>query len=483
MKNAYRITFLSPHCPRRKAKPRDQQLPADNQMQPTTRRFSSLLLALALCGGAPALSRGAEVAAFPGAEGGGVNAGGGRGGDVVYVTNLEDSGPGSLRDAVSKPHRTVVFAVSGTITLKDTLLVNQSRITIAGQTAPGDGICLRGKGLMITADDCIVRFLRIRPGDLLDEEHDALTVWGARNVIVDHCSMSWSTDSVADVVKKSGNVTVQWSIISEPLRKSTHSKGSHGYGTGWDGSDGAGSYHHNLLAHCDSRSPRIEKVGQNTLVDIRNMVIYNVGNGFAYGGERARFNYVANYVKPGPSTARPRSLFRISSDRSRGYFAGNFIEGFPEGSQDNARAVDIDDDLDGKKILVEKPFDVPPINTQSAKEASVLVLQHAGATLPARDAVDQRIVADVRHGTGKIIDSQRQVGGWPELKSVPAPTDSDQDGMPDDWERAHRLDPEDPEDGKRADRNGYTNLENYLNDLASRAWPKGHPTSRATPRP
>lgn len=417
--------------------------------------------------------------AFPGAEGGGAYAEGGRGGKVVYVTSLEDRGSGSLRDAINGDDRTVVFAVSGTITLESPLRVSHSNITIAGQTAPGGGICLRGKEMIISGDDCIVRFIRFRPGDIRSEEHDALTVWGAQDVIIDHCSMSWSTDSVLDVVKRSGNVTVQWSIISEPLRKASHSKGAHGYGTGWDGSRGAGSYHHNLLAHCDSRSPRIEKHGQGTLVDIRNMIIYNVGRGYAYGGERARFNYVANFIKPGPSTAHPGSLFRINSDRTRAYFADNLIEGFRKESRNNTLAVGLDEGLDARRILVKRPFDVPPVRSHSAKEAYRLVLGYAGAVLPVRDAVDQRIVEDVLKGTGSIIDSQEEVGGWPELVSAEAPADTDGDGMPDDWERAQRLDPANPSDGKRRHRNGYTHLENYLNQLARPSWPEGHPASTA----
>ena len=421
--------------------------------------------------------------AFPGAEGAGAQAEGGRGGEVVYVTNLDDHGPGSLRDAVSKPRRTVVFAVSGTITLETRLSIEHPHITIAGQTAPGDGICIRGKDVIVGADDCILRFLRFRPGDIRPEEHDALTVWDAHNVIVDHCSMSWSTDSLNDVVKESGNVTVQWCILSEPLRESAHSKGAHGYGTGWDGRGGASSYHHNLLAHCDSRAPRIEKAGPGVLVDIRNMVIYNIGGGFAYGGEKAQFNYVANFLKPGPNTVHPETLFLLSSRDSRGYFAENFLAGSPEGSQNNASAVRIDGDLDAEQLLVKEPFDVPAVATQSPQDAYDAVLAHAGAVLPARDAVDRRIVADVEAGTGGLIDSQNDVGGWPELRSTAPPADSDRDGMPDDWERNHNLDPADAADGRRVASRGYTNLEIYLNELAESAWPEDDHASAATSVP
>jgi pectate lyase len=441
------------------------------------RMVRSMLVTAIVVGVASASS--GETPAFPGAEGAGAQAAGGRGGTVVYVTNLDDHGPGSLREAVSKPRRTVVFAVSGTITLEKRLNIERPHITIAGQTAPGDGICIRGKDVIIGADDCIVRFLRFRPGDIKREEHDALTVWGAHDVIVDHCSMSWSTDSLNDVVKESGNVTVQWCILSEPLRQSAHAKGAHGYGTGWDGRRGASSYHHNLLAHCDSRAPRIEKAGPGVLVDIRNMVIYNIGGGFAYGGEKARFNYVANFLKPGPSTVHPATLFLLSSPESRGYFAENFMAGSPEGSQNNARAVRIDGDLDAGQLLVKEPFDVPAVATQSPQDAYDAVLAHAGAVLPARDAVDRRIVADVEAGTGGLIDSQDDVGGWPELKSTAPPADSDRDGMPDDWERKHNLDPDDASDGSQIADRGYTHLETYLNELARPAWPEDHPATAA----
>jgi hypothetical protein len=274
---------------------------------------------------------------------------------------------------------------------------------------------------------------------------------------------------------------VQWCILAEPLRESAHSKGAHGYGTGWDGRGGAGSYHHNLLAHCDSRAPRIEKAGPGVLVDIRNMVIYNIGGGFAYGGEKAEFNYVANFVKPGPSTTYPQTLFRLSSSDSRGYFSDNFLDVSAEGSQNNARAVRIDDGLDAETLLVKKPFDVPTVATQSPQDAYDAVLAHAGAVLPARDAVDRRIVADVAAGTGGLINSQDDVGGWPELQSTAPPADSDRDGMPDDWERVHELDPNDPADGRRGANRGYTNLETYLNELAEPAWPQGYPAAAASP--
>jgi pectate lyase len=454
---------------------------------------ATCIAALLACGGASGDV--AKTPAFPGAEGFGAHASGGRGGEVYYVTNLNDDGPGSLRDAVSKGNRMVLFRVSGTIQLKSRLTVNQPNITIAGQTAPGDGICLRDHELFITnTSNIVVRFLRVRPGDEKQKEHDALTIWHSGDVIIDHCSLSWSTDSINDVVKESGNVTVQWSILSEPLCRSVHSKGSHGYATGWDGRKFGGfSGHHNLIAHAASRAPRLgyHKNGRG-LIDIRNNVIYNSGP--SYGGEGDDFNFVANYYRPGPKDFRPdKALFHISADTARGYFAGNVYEGEPEISANNLKAIVMDAPVtmhvpkpDGSAsdtspatqpagtlndCLRAEPVEVAPVTTHKAEEAYELVLLRAGAILPRRDAVDQRIVKDVRDRTGSLINSQADVGGWPELKSAEAPADKDLDGMPDAWETRHGLNPDDPADGAKpaADGSGYTHLEIYLNDLAAQA--------------
>jgi pectate lyase len=414
--------------------------------------------------------------AFPGAEGFGASASGGRGKPVYAVTNLDDAGPGSLRDALSQGDRTVVFRVSGTIDLKSQLRLNKPNVTIAGQTAPGDGICLRGRELFIAdTENVIVRFLRLRPGDEQKAEHDALSIRNCRGVIVDHCSLSWSTDSLNDVTHTSGNVTVQWCILAEPLNKSVHAKGDHGYATGWDGriingpggvkTGGGGSYHHNLIAHAFSRAPRIGyyKEGRG-LIDCRNNVIYNCGS--AYGGETDDFNYVGNYYRLGPSKRNADGvIFDIWADDTRMYVAGNVVEGFAEPSRDNAKGVRFKKG-DAKVVLVDKPFEVVPVRDESAEAAFARVMKDAGAVLPKRDAVDARIVKDVEDRTGGIINSQADVGGWPELKSTEAPADGDGDGMPDEWERKNGLDPKDSKDGATAKRQGgYTNLEIYLNSL------------------
>lgn len=410
-----------------------------------------------------------DVPAFPGAEGFGAVASGGRGGSVYYVRNLNDRGPGSLRDAVREGNRTVLFQVSGTINLGTTLNIEQANITIAGQTAPGGGICLRGKGLTIGGRNIIVRFLRVRPGDELGEEHDALTINSARDVIVDHLSLSWSVDSVNDVVRDNENITVEWCFITEPLDNSVHEKGAHGYGTGWgSGPQRGSSFHHNLLAHCNSRSPRIGSE-RGALVDVRNNVIYNMGSGWAYGGERARINYVANYYKPGPNTKRPAEIFRVSSPDTRMFLNGNFVEHQPAVTADNFSGLATDKNVDPTHAVVSEPFAATAVDTRSAEEAFALILQHGGALLPTRDAVDARIVRDVQNGTGRIIDSPADVGGWPELATIAPPADTDGDGMPDAWERSNGLDANNGADGPATNQTGYTNLERYLNDLAAPA--------------
>lgn len=427
--------------------------------------LAGLMLSLAAAAAASA----AEPPAFPEAEGFGAAATGGRGGEVYEVTTLADAGPGSLRDALSRGDRTVVFRVSGTIHLQSRLDVRGDNVTIAGQTAPGDGICLRGHELMISGvENVVVRFLRLRPGDEAGREHDALSIRNSRNVIVDHCSMSWSTDSLNDVTHGSGNVTVQWCILAEPLNQSVHVKGAHGYGTGWGGHvKGGGSYHHNLIAHCESRAPRIGyQKGERGLIDCRNNVIYNTGAGGAYGGEDNDFNYVANYYRAGPSTKAKDVIFDVWSEGSRAYFAGNFVEGQEAIGRDNRAGVRFRKGS-AEECLVPEPFDVPPVKTDPADVAFGRVLESAGAVRPRRDAADERVVNDVRQRTGRIINSPADVGGWPELKSAEPPPDADRDGMPDDWERARGLDPANPADGRAVAADGYTNLEHYLNELAA----------------
>ncbi|MBN1131988.1 MAG: hypothetical protein JXR52_12525 [Bacteroidales bacterium] len=424
--------------------------------------------------------------AFPTAEGFGRYAAGGRGGIVVEVTNLQDDGAGSLRRALTtntNQKRTIVFRVSGTINLESELRVkDDSYITIAGQTAPGEGICLKNFNVMFdNCHDIIVRYLRFRPGDEQDCsisgcDMDALSVRSCQNIILDHCSFSWSIDSDLDLTHETGRSTVQYCILSEALMNSKHSKGAHSMAAGWDGQVG-GSYHHNLIASCNSRTPRLDSyagsTGERDLIDIVNNVIYNWSGYGAYGGENADANWQNNYYRYGPSTVKKDQIFQVDGT-CKLYLDGNFVTGYPLVTENNSKGIYIlgrkatESELD--TILKEGPFQVDPVSMEPAVMCYSSVLAHAGASFPVRDAVDHRIIEDIINRTGAIIDSPSEVGGWPLLNSADAPDDNDHDGMADDWELTAGLDPADPAD-RNLDRDGdgYTNLEEYINGLI--IWP------------
>jgi len=428
------------------------------------------LLALLLAAPVP-VSR--PPLAFPGAEGFGASTPGGRGGRVVVVRNLDDSGPGSFRDAVGAPGpRTVVFRVGGLITLLRKVVIAEPFLTIAGQTAPGGGICFRGQPVELLTHDVVVRHLRFRPGDVSGAEVDALSVGsGSRRVVLDHCSAGWSVDESLSLSSDVADVTVQWCLIAEALDRSVHRKGPHGYGSLVRATGGV-TLHHNLWAHNAARNPRLgDDYGRPPwpLFDVRNNVIYDYG-GIASGmtGDNLRANYVGNYVRPGPSSDTKRGVIVLTDTAAVSYYvAGNVVEGRPALTADNRLVFDRVD-ASGRRLvtLFDDPFETPPVLTTDAVQALQQVLAGVGATRPRRDAVDSRVVREVEARSGRIIDSQQEVGGWPAYASGPAPADADADGMPDDWERAHGLDPADSADGPRAGRDGYTNLEVYLNELA-----------------
>ena len=531
----------------------------------------------------PAFADDALLPSFPGAEGFGAITTGGRGGKVYHVTNLEDSGEGSFRWACGQSGaRTIVFDVSGTIHLKSQLKLNRGDVTIAGQTAPGDGICVADYPFVISAQNVIIRFMRFRLGNEAlktnksAHEGDGLGGMDSQRIMIDHCSVSWSVDECLSVYG-SKNITVQWSMVTQSLVNSGHSKGAHGYGGNWGGA--GASYHHNLLAHHGSRTPRLGPRPGTQLderMDLRNNVIYNYAGEGCYGGEAMTVNIVNNYYKPGPATdaigqakqkrmAKPGirtfsycikadqlkataanynkvkgtnlTTCKLTIDKAdKGYltFEGDdnkyeidiptltinvdgqavkvstndwgktlhkwgtyYIEGnvnskHADVSADNwtiglLNQIDTGSKVDYHEAKNEEnfhsfvPMEFAAVTTHSAEDAYDRVLKYAGASL-SRDEYDEMMVADTRDGVascivkgiGKgLINSQDDITyadgstGFPTLNSLEAKADTDGDGMPDEWETANGLNPNDPEDGPAAAENGYTNLENYLNSLVA----------------
>ena len=468
-----------------------------------------------------------ELIAFPGAEGFGRNTTGGRGGKVYHVTTLEDGlQEGTLRYALSQEGaRTVVFDVAGTIFLDKRLDIINGDLTIAGQSAPGQGVCIARYPVTINADNVIVRYLRFRVGNEGGGEPDGLGSTDCRNLIIDHCSISWSVDECCSIYGGE-NLTVQWCLVSESLRTAGHAKGKHGYGAIWGGAKA--SFHHNLLAHHESRVPRLGPrpfTQEREHMDMRNNVFYNwAGNG-CYGGEDQHVNIVNNYYKPGPATPKDtpvgHRILKPEAGRSKldhkvyghVYADGNIMEGYPAITEDNwAGGIQIETqpNTDGytENMRSNRPFEMPYIRITSAHDAYDFVLKNAGANIPCRDIVDERIVEEVRTGvpyydkkmakdangdlTGLapksmgedgqfkyrrlpkdsykqgIITDIRQMGGYPEYKGTPY-VDTDGDGMPDEWEKANGLNPNDPSDAnKDCTGDGYTNIEKYINGISTR---------------
>ncbi|MBR4379282.1 MAG: hypothetical protein IKP59_03765 [Prevotella sp.] len=465
--------------------------------------------------------------AFPGAEGFGRYTSGGRDEDggfsVYHVTSLEDSGPGTFRfGAATAGKKIIVFDVSGTIHLQSALKI-QGNKTILGQTAPGDGICLADYPVSIGGSNVIIRYMRFRMGDIKGVEDDALSSSHhddskLSNIMIDHCSVSWSTDECASFY---GNInfTMQYCIISESLRVSVHGKGTHGYGGIWGGQNA--SFHHNLIIHHDSRNPRFDHDYVSTLkgpIDYVNNVLYNWGGNSTYGGESAQnstsryINMINNYYKPGPATKWKTRLLNPTTICSnctsadphtatpgKFYITGNYMYGSPEVTNDNLCDAAIDPDQNGisyatwkanyatstRAISTSYDFDeYNVISMHAAEKAFDKVLKYAGASYQ-RDDLDKRLrwealkgIAYFKGSKGSengIIDTQSDVGGWPELKQADKPTDTDNDGIPDEWETAHGLNPNNASDALtfticENDPNNtkdvkYTNLEVYANYL------------------
>ena len=478
----------------------------------------------------PSVEEDGIARAFPGAEGGGMYATGGRGGKVIHVTNLNDSGKGSLREALNTDGaRIIVFDVAGTIALQSDLRISKGNVTIAGQTAPGDGICLKNYTFRIHASNVIVRFIRCRMGDEAATENDAMQVMDKgmdtfEKIIIDHCSVSWSTDECASFYGMK-DFTFQWNIVSESLRNSVHVKGSHGYGGIWGGTNA--TYHHNLLAHHDSRNPRIDHdyvSPQKGPVSIFNNVVYNWKGNTCYGGESSdkngsdyrKYNFFNNYYKPGPVTPSNHIWFlqpTTSCSNCGGtilpghfYMDGNVMHGKSDLTADNWKAgrsspvsVYISE-ADAAKIKEAVPYHSETYQSvHTAERCMDPVLTYSGASF-ARDNIDTRIARETKEGTYTyegsnvdpkdekgnslersykgLIDSQKDVADatWKDNWPVYAASDeqkakvkdTDGDGIPDAIEDAWGMDKNSAADGsaKTLDKNGrYTNLEMYLHYL------------------
>ena len=482
-------------------------------------KYLSKTFALALCITCSVSSMAQEkLLAFPGAEGFGRYTTGGRGGNVYHVTTLEDDGKtstkGTLRwaNAQAGP-RTIVFDVSGTIQLKSALKLN-ANTTLAGQTAPGDGICIAGYQVTLNKNN-IIRYVRFRPGDENGGEPDGLGAMDSENIIVDHCSVSWSVDECLSVYG-SKNITVQWCIASQSLCNSTHVKKAHGYGGNWGGS--GASYHHNLIAHHVSRTPRLGPrpgTQKDERMDLRNNVIYNWIDNGVYGGEAMNVNIVNNYYKPTAGTKTGAKGMRIASINIRTtdycknndgswndwyptwhvwgkyYVDGNVNSMYPEVTNDNwTYGIYNQIDANGNDgtytaktkdtIRIETPITYEAVTTHTAELAYQQVLKYVGASLH-RDALDAIIVRDAEKGectftasgnANGIIDHPSDVKGdgwekWPPLNQTEVKTDTDGDGMPDEWETANGLNPGNKSDGNEIGEGGYTNLEIYMNSLVA----------------
>lgn len=357
--------------------------------------------------------------AFPGAEGFGKDAVGGRGGTIYEVTNLNDSGTGSLRAAIdASGPRIVVFRVSGYIELQSPLSIDNPYITIAGQTAPGDGICLKNYSLSVLADHIIIRYLRVRLGEDMLQERDAIWVGSGHHIILDHCSTSWAVDETLSVTTEPnvlGDVTVQWCIISESLNCSVHEKGCHGYGSLNRGGWGNGySFHHNLYANHKGRNPYSGNYNSyltdplGIIFDFRNNVVYNWGSYAGNNGDPdsiTQMNYVGNYYIKGPDTTNDYAFLQRSTNvYNRAYWNGNAMDGFIPPDQWSLVRLDGYTDQQKAAYKLSDPLVVPPVQTDDAMTAYEAVLADAGVTYPVRDEVDARVIDGVINKTGRIIN-------------------------------------------------------------------------------
>ena len=428
---------------------------------------------------------GGKLPAFPGAEGFGCATPGGRGGRVIAVTNLADSGPGSLRDALeTSGRRFVVFKVSGNIDVSEQIVVDDPYVTVAGQTAPGGGITLRAgaanvSGLVdVRTHDVVIRFLRFRTGappSVSGENLDGLNIWHANghDVVVDHNSFSWAVDENVSTWDDARDITFSWNIIAQGLREATHPEGEHSKGLLVSG-DGTGdiSVLHNLFADNTARNPQVTSPG---LVQVVNNVIFNYGDSALqssnpYGAPQV--SIIGNYFKAGPDSDPERYEVDGYPIEAAGewslHLRGNVG---PHGSADGPQAALVSPEDHGL-LTATAPAGMPPVSTTSADRALADVLAGAGARIPYVDAIDAQMVDDVRHDRGRMINDESEDGGWPTLPAGKAPADDDGDGMPNAWESKHGLDPGTDDSSGDADRDGYTNVEEYANHLVRALEPR-----------
>lgn len=457
----------------------------------------------------------AKIPAFPGAMGGGMYSYGGRGGKVFTVTTLDDSGPGSLREACeSGGARIVVFNVSGIIRLKTPIIVNAPYITIAGQTAPGDGVCVAGESFWVNTHDVVVRHMRFRRGETnVTRRDDAFGGNPVGNIIIDHCSTSWGLDENISFYRHmfdpqdgskelklpTVNVTIQNTISAQALDTYNHAFGSTLGGENC-------SFMRNLWANNAGRNPSI---GWNGIFNFANNVIYNWVHRSVDGGDyTALYNIINNYYKPGPLTPKDspvgHRMVKPESGRSklgylvfgRVYCNGNILEGNETITKDNWKGgVQVEDLADAgaytPMMKWHEPFPMPHMQILSAQDAYQFVLENVGANIPKRDIVDQRVIEQVKTGRvyydkaaddmefyqfkyrrlpkdsykQGIITDIRQVGGYPAYTGTPY-VDTDKDGMPDVWEKKYKLNPNDPSDAVLdCNGDGYTNIEKYIHGI------------------
>jgi pectate lyase len=436
----------------------------------------------------PASSR-ERMPAFEGAAGFGRNATGWRGGVVIKVTNLDDHGPGSLRACAERSRpRVCIFEIAGTIDVDSTIAVG-ANVYLAGQTAPGDGVQLRlrrspDRPLMVrAANDVVIRHLRLRPGPsrVSSSNVDGIGIFDSHDVILDHLSVQYATDELLAIGTLRGSVsaiTVQDSLFAWGLDRANHPKGRHSKGALICTMDGFGecgriTLLRNLFAHNRDRNPDVKGTAIGP-VEIVNNVFYNPKSQFGefYDDEGdLRVNYIGNTALSGPSTPRTRPPYAVQIDNDRSptfdamVYARDNIDGRhrPSGSEPDELVVRPDD----RAYLAPEPFSPLTIEALAPEAALERVLAQAGAIAPTRDRLDQQVIEDVINRTGRIINDPAEVGGWPNLRSESAPVDADGDGMPDQWEIGHGSDPQAFDAWQDANRNGWANLEDYLNERAA----------------